>query len=124
MLAHSKAQRTAFIGYAVAAAGVLLFTQLGRIAQLGDSLNVLTAVAISSFVATSLGFIIAIVASAIWAKRASARQPLKIAASIGFASFLFAGAVGVNVHGSCAILMFVVLFSVLNVFTLLVVTYW
>ena len=124
MLAYNKAERAALIGYALAAVGLILFSLLGKIQNLSVSDNVLNAAAVGSFAATLVGFVIATVASAIWAGRGSTRQPLKIAASIGVGSFLLSLAVGINIHGSSAMLMFVVLFSAVNVLSLLVVTHW
>jgi hypothetical protein len=74
--------------------------------------------------ATCGGFLIALVASAIWAKRERTHQPLKIALLIGVVCFLLSITVGVNVHGPGAILIFLALFSVLNFMVLLIVTYW
>ncbi len=86
--------------------------------------NVLNAAVILSVAATVGGFLTAIVASAIWARRTLTRQPLKIAASIGVGSSFLSAIVGVNIHGQSAILMFLVLFSVINILSLLVVTHW
>jgi len=66
----------------------------------------------------------AIVGSAIWARRTATRQPLKVAAVTGVASFFLISLTDVNVHGPSAILMFLLPFSLLNVLSLLVVTRW
>lgn len=106
MLTQSTAKQIAIIGYALAAAGIVLYS-FGVI--------VLTSVA-----ATFGGFLTAIVGSAIWARRSPTRQPLKVAVLIGVLSFLLCLAVGVNIHGSSALLMFLVPFSVVNVLSVLV----
>ena len=124
MLAFSKAKWTAVTGYAFAAAGTIIFTQLDRIEDLRMGGNVLDAVVIFSMAATFGGFVTATVASAIWARRTPTRQPLKIAASIGVGSLFLILTVGVNVHGPSVILMFLVLYSVINVLTLLVASGW
>lgn len=114
----------AIIGYASAAVGIVLYTQLGRIVDLRLEDNVLDAVVISSFAATFGGFLTAIVGSAIWARRTPTRQPLKIAVLIGVGSFLLCVAVGVNIHGPTALLMFLIPFSVVNVLSVLVASGW
>ncbi|MFZ0420403.1 MAG: hypothetical protein WAM04_20030 [Candidatus Sulfotelmatobacter sp.] len=124
MLAFSRAKWTAVTGYTCAAAGTITFTQLDRIENLRMGGNVLNAAVILSVAATVGGFLTAIVASAIWARRTLTRQPLKIAASIGVGSSFLSAIVGVNIHGQSAILMFLVLFSVINILSLLVVTHW
>jgi len=124
MLAFSKAKWTALTGYALAAAGILLYTQLDRIVDLRMGFHVLNVAALGSMAATLGGFVTATVGSAIWARRNLTRQPLKIAASVRAGSLLLSLIVGVNVHGPSAILMFLVLFSVVNVLTLLVASGW
>lgn len=116
MLTQSKAKRIAIVGYALAAVGIVLYTQLDRISDLrmGDVADV------GSMAATFGGFLTAIVGSAIWARRSPSRQPLKIAVSIGVGTFLLCLAVDVNVHGPSALLMFLVPFSVVNVLSTLV----
>jgi hypothetical protein len=123
-MAFSRAKWTAVTGYALAAAGILLFTQLDRIANLRMGDNVLDAAVIGSMASTFVGFATATVASAIWARRVPTRQPLKIAACVGAGSILLSLIVGVNVHGPSVMLMFLVMFSVINVLTLLVASGW
>ena len=106
MLAFSKAKWTALTGYAFAAAGIIVYTQLDRIADLRMGGNILNAAIVGSMAATFGGFVTATVGSAIWARRHLTHQPLKIAASVGAGSLLFSLIVGVNVHGPSAILMF------------------
>jgi hypothetical protein len=118
MLTLSRAKRVAMVGYASAALGIVLYTQLDRIVPLGD--NVLDAVVMSSFAATFGGFLTAIVGSAIWARRTPTRQPLTIALLIGVGSLWLCLVVDVNVHGPSAMLMFLVPFSVVNVLSVLV----
>ena len=74
--------------------------------------------------ATLGGFVTATVGSAIWARRSRTRQPLKIATYVGVVSVFLSLIVGVNVHGPSAMLMFLVMFSVINVLTLLVASGW
>ena len=120
----SKAKWTAVTGYACAAAGTILFTQLNRIANFRMGHNVLDAAMVGSMSATFGGFATAAVASAIWARRSPTREPLKIAAYIAVGSVLLTLLVGINIHGPSAILMFLVVFSVINVVTLLVAGSW
>ena len=114
----------AVIGYALAAAGIVLYTQLDRIVELRMGENVLGVAVLGSMAATFGGFLTAIVGSAIWARRVPTRQPLKVDVLIGIASFLLCLAIGVNIHGASAMLMFLVPLSVVNVLSLLVVTHW
>jgi hypothetical protein len=88
---------------------------------MGD--NVLNAAVVGSMAAMLGGFVTATVGSAIWARRTLTRQPLKIAVSIGVGSLFLSPIVGVNVHGPSAILIFLVLFSVINVLSLLFATH-
>lgn len=124
MLALSKAKWTALTGYALAAAGILVYTQLDRIVDLRMGFHVLNVAALGSMAATLGGFVTATVGSAIWARRSPTRQPLKIAICVGVGSVLLSLMVGVNVHGPSAMLMFLVMFSVINVLTLLVASGW
>jgi hypothetical protein len=111
-------------GYALAAVGIVLYTQLARIVDLRMGENVLSVAVLSGMAATFGGFLTAIVGSAIWARRSPTRQPLKIAVSMGVGSFLLCLAVGVNVHGPSAMLMFLLPFSFVNVLSVLIVTHW
>jgi uncharacterized membrane protein len=122
MLSLERVRRTTLIGYAVACLGVLVFTQLERIERMGSGVS--GAASLGSLGATLVGFLTAIVGSAIWARRATNRQPLKIAASIAVATLLITFAVGINIHGPSAILMFVVMFSVVNVVSVLIASGW
>ena len=124
MLRQDRAKRIAVIGYAFAAAGIVLYTQLDWIADLRMGRNVLGVAVLSSMAATFGGFLVAIVCSAVWARRGSTRQPLMVAILVGIGSFLLCLVVGVNVHGPSAMLMFVVPLSFVNVLSLLVVTHW
>lgn len=124
MLMETRAKKIAIIGYALAAAGIVLYTQLDRIVDLRIGENVPGVVAVSSTAATFGGFLTAIVGSAIWARRSPTRQPLKITVLIGSGSSLLCLVVGVNVHGPSAMLVFLVLFSAVNVLSVLAVTYW
>jgi hypothetical protein len=119
MLTQDGAKRVAVLGYALAAAGIVLYTQLDRISESRMAENV-EGVAAVSIAATFGGFLTAIVGSAIWARRSPTRQPLTIAVLIGVGSFLFCLAVDVNVHGPTALLMFLVPFSAVNVLSTLV----
>jgi hypothetical protein len=120
MLTQSTAKQIAMIGYALAVAGIVLYSQLDRIVDLKMSENVLGVIVLTSVAATFGGFLTAIVGSAIWARRSPTRQPLKVAVSIGLLSFLLCLAVRVNIHGSSALLMFLVPFSVVNVLSVLI----
>ena len=118
------AKRMTIIGYALAAAGIVLYTQLDRIGNWRMGVNVLNAAALCSMAATFGGFLTAIVGSAIWARRSSKHEPLKIAFLVGVGSLFLLLLVGVNIHGPSAILMFLVPFSVVNFLSVLVVTRW
>ena len=124
MLPESKAKRMAIVGYALASAGIVLYTQLGRIADWRIGVNVMNAAALCSMVATFGGSLTAIVGSAIWARRSPTHRPLKVAFLVGVGSFFLCLAVDVNIHGPSAILIFLVPFSVVNVLSVLVVTRW
>jgi hypothetical protein len=124
MLAFGRAKWTALTGYALAAAGIILYTQLGRVADLRLGDNVLNAAVVVSMAAMFGGFVTATVGSAIWARRTPTRQPLKIATYVGVGSVFLSLIVGVNVHGPSAMLMFLAMFSVINILTLLVASGW
>ncbi|MGD0507744.1 MAG: hypothetical protein ABSA27_08105 [Terriglobales bacterium] len=124
MVSFSTARRTALTGYAFAAAGILLYTELDRIVDLRMGDNVLNAAAVGSMAATLGGCVTAIVGSAIWAQRSPTRQPLKIATYAGVGSVFVSLIVGVNVHGPSAMLMFLMMFSVINVLTQFVASGW
>jgi hypothetical protein len=124
MVAFSRAKWTALTGYAFAAAGIVLYTQLDRIVGLRLGKNVLDAAAVSSIAATLGGFVAATVGSAIWARQTPSRQPLKIAIYVGVGSVFLSLIVGWNIHGPGVMLWFLVMFSVINVLTLLVASGW
>jgi uncharacterized membrane protein YesL len=123
MLTQSRAKRIAIIGYALAAVGIVLYTQLDRIVDMRME-DVLGVAVVSSMAATFGGFLIAIVGSVTWARRSATRQPLKIAVLIGVASLWLCLAVDVNVHGPSALLMFLVPLSVVNVLSVPVAGGW
>jgi len=114
-----RAKRITVIGYTAAALGVLLFTQLAKVEKLKMGSGFTNAVGLGALGAALIGFVTAIVGSVIWAQRAPDRQPVKVSASIAVACLLITFVVGVNVHGQSAILMFVVLLSLINVFSVL-----
>ena len=124
MLPESKAKRMAIVGYALASAGIVLYTQLDRVTDWRIGVNVLNAAALCSMAATFGGFLTAIVGSVIWARRSSKHQPLKVAFLVGVGSFFLLLLVDVNIHGPSAILMFLVPFSFVNFLSTLVVTRW
>jgi len=124
MSADSRAKWIALAGYAFAAAGIILYTQLDRIVNLRMGESVLNAAVFGSMAATFGGFVIATVGSVIWARRAPTHVPLKIAISVGVGSLFLLLMVDVNVHGPSAILMFLFPFSVINVLSLLIATRW
>jgi hypothetical protein len=124
MLTQATAKRVAIGGYALAAAGIVLYTQLDRIVDLRMGEGALGGAVLSSMAATFLGFVAAVVGSAIWARRSATRQPLKVAVLIGVGSLLLCLSVGVNLHGPSALLMFLVPFSIVNVLSVLVASRW
>jgi hypothetical protein len=119
-----EAKWTALTGYILAAVGIVLYTQLDRVAEWNIGVNGLNSGVAFSLATTFGGLVTAIVGSVIWARQADTRQPLKVAALTGIASFFLVAIVDVNVHGPSAILMLLVPFSVLNVLSLLLVTRW
>jgi hypothetical protein len=119
-----RAKSTALTGYAFAAAGTLIFTQIERIQDLRLEAHLGDALVGGGIVAFLGGFMTAIVGSAIWARRTPAREPLKIAASIAAASLLITFVVGINIHGPSVILMFVVILSVVNVISVSIASGW
>ena len=123
MLSESKAKQIAIIGYALAGAGIVLYTQLDRLVELRSGRSLETA-ALGSIAATFGGFLTAIVGSVVWARRSQTHRPLKTAFLVGVGSFLLLMAVDGNVHSSSAILMFLVPFSLVNVLSVLIVTRW
>jgi hypothetical protein len=64
MLVFSRAKWTALTGYAFAATGTILYTQLDRVADLRMGHNVLNAAVVGSIAATFGGFVTATVGSA------------------------------------------------------------
>ena len=58
-----------------------------------------------------------------WARRASLRQPLWLAVSIGVGCILIGLVGGINVHQASGILLFPLLFAVIDVVLLVAVTY-
>ena len=108
------------IGYALAASGILLYSQLGRIEEWRIGTDALNAAALCSMAATFGGFLIAILGSAIWARKSPTHQPLKVAVLIMVGSFLLCLVTGVNLHSPSAMLYFLVPFSVVNVLSVLV----
>jgi len=119
MLPFTRANWIALTGFALAAVGVTLYTQLERVRS--DVLNV---AALGSVSATLGGFITALVGSVIWARRTSIRRPLVVGVSIGIGSLLLSVLLKSNIHGPSGILLFVSLFSVLDVVLLIGVMYW
>ena len=124
MLRQTRAKWLAMMGYAFAAAGILLYTQLDKIENWRTGLDILNVAALCSIATTFGGFLISIVGSAIWARRNPTHQPLKIAFASGVVSILLCLMVNVNVHGPSSILMFLVPFSVVNVLSILVAGGW
>jgi hypothetical protein len=119
MLPFTRANWIALTGFALAAAGITLYTQLERVCS-----EVLNVAALASWAATLGGLLTALVGSVIWARRTSIRQPIGIGASIGIGSILLSLFLKTNIHGPSGILLFVLLFSVVDVVLLIVVTYW
>jgi hypothetical protein len=110
----------ALAGYLLAAAGTILYTQIGRVVELGGSGETAMLVAL---VATFGGFIIAIQASVRWARRVASREPLKFATWVWVGSLLLLLlALPVNHNLPNAILVVPVLLSVINVFYVFMAT--
>jgi uncharacterized membrane protein len=83
MLPFTRANWIALTGFALAAAGLTLYTQLGRVGS--DVLNV---AALGSAAAIFGGFLTALVGSVIWVRRTSIRRPIEVGAAIGIGSLL------------------------------------
>jgi hypothetical protein len=113
---------TAIVGYAIAAMGVLVFTQADRVSDLRTGSGGRAAAV--GLVTTLTGFIVALIGSILWNRRTRSRQPIVIALAIGLGSWLLAWAIDANVHGPSAILMFVFLFSAVNVVAIGVCGRW
>jgi len=111
----NRADRLALAGYSVAAAGVLVFSLLDAISNLRLGSSLLDVAATGSMAAVLVGFTLASVGSARWARRDHTHAPLKLSALIAVVVFVATWAIGVNIHGPSAILMFVVLFAAINV---------
>jgi hypothetical protein len=118
MLPFTRANWIALTGFTLAAAGLTLYTQLGRV-----GLDVLNVAALGSAAAIFGGFLTALVGSVIWARRTSIRWPIRVGAAIGIGSFLLSILLRSNIHGPSGILLFVVLFSVLDVVLLVGMKY-
>ena len=101
-------------GSSVAAAGVVLYTQLGALVNLRLSSAVVDAAVMTSFGATVGGSLAALVASVVWARKALAGRVLAAAIFVGAAGLLVATLGNINVHGPSAILLFVLPFSVVD----------
>ena len=124
MSAHTRTKLAALAGYALAATGAVLYTQLGWVVDRRVTWTVLETVALGSIAATFGGFLTVIVASAVWARRDAGRKPLKIAVCVGVLSLLLVLLFPVNVHAPTAILMLVLALSAINVLSLLILTRW
>jgi hypothetical protein len=102
------------IGGCVAAMGVILFTQLGRLVDLRVNDMVFNGAVLASFVASLGGSLTALVDSVIWARRAVTQYVLRAAVSIGAATLLVGLLVNVNIHGPSAILILLIPLAVLD----------
>ena len=98
----------------MASAGIVLYTQLDRIAGLRGSPAILDTAALGSMVATAGGLLTAIIGSVVWARRAPNAQVISVAVSIGAAIFYLAALVDINIHAPSAILMFVGVFGAVD----------
>jgi hypothetical protein len=114
VLPFTKSNRVALIGLGIAAAGVILYTQLERVDgwRLGD------VAAEGALVATIGGMLATTVGCVIWARRASSGDVVSAAVLICAAIFLAVTFGSFNVHGPSAILMFVVLLGGLDAIVL------
>ena len=101
-------------GSSVAAAGVVLYTQLGTLVDIRVGPAVLDAAVMASFVATLGGSLAALVASVMWARKALGRHVLAVAIVAGAAGLLVGALGNINVHGPSAILLFVLPFAVVD----------
>ena len=114
MLPFTKSNWVALTGLVVAAAGIVLYTQLDRVGDLGVSFAVLDGVALGSIVTTLCGLLTATVGSVIWARRVSTNHILSASVLICAAVVLVVSLVNVNIHNPSAILIFVIPFGVLD----------
>jgi hypothetical protein len=119
MLPFTRANWIALTGFALAAAGLTLYTQLGRV-----GLEVRNVAALGSAAAIFGGFLTALVGSVIWARRASIRWPIGVGAAIGIGGLVLSIFLKSNTHDASGILLFAVLFSALDVALLVGMKYW
>jgi hypothetical protein len=124
MLPFTKANWISLTGLAVAGAGVVLYTHVENILETLKGSAAHDIFPLASFATTLGGLLMALAGSVVWARRASLRQPLWLAVSIGIGCILI-GLVGdINVHQASGILLFPLLFAVIDLVLLVAVTYW
>jgi len=108
-------------GSAASVLGMILFSQLGNIANLRASGAVLNGSAILSISLTLLGLLATLIGCVAWARRAPVSQALQVGFVTGVATLLLAALVNINVHGPTAIFLFVVLAGVIGSASILIV---
>ncbi len=125
MLPLTKSNSVLLTGLGVAAAGVIVYTQLWRLVDLKVSPAVLNGVALGGLTATLGGLSTMLVGSAMLARKVSTRQVVSVVVSIGAAVGLLAlFGQAINVHRPSGILIFVAMFAVVDGFLLLAIRYW
>jgi len=124
MLPFTRANWISLTGLLVASAGVVLYTQMDNILETFRGSAAHDIFPLANFAATVGGLLLALAGSVVWARRASLRQPLWLAVSIGVGCILIGLVVDINVHEPSGILLFPLLFAVIDVVLLVAVTYW
>jgi hypothetical protein len=102
------ARSLVIVGTLTAVLAMILYSQLGRVANLHVSLTTLNAAAILGISMTLLGLLGTLIGSVVWARRAPLSHVLGLGASEGIVAFLLAVSVDINIHGPTAIVILVV----------------
>lgn len=122
MFATRRAQRIALFGALAALLGIILYSQLANIDELGVVLNSLDAAPISSISMTALGLLATVVGGVAWARRVPRGHSLLSGVGLQQSHPLGAALGASNVHGPTVILMFMVLARAVDCVSMLIVS--
>jgi hypothetical protein len=111
MFSSVFARRSIFLGISASVFGIILYSQLGRVANLRMSLWVLNLAAALSLSMTLLGLLAILVGGILWAWRAPLAQVPLAGVSVGIVAFSLVEFANIDIHESTAILMPVVMVS-------------
>ena len=111
MFSSVFARRSIFVGISASVLGIILYSQLGRVADLRMSLWVLNLAAALSLSMTLLGLLAILVGGILWAWRAPLAQVPLAGVSVGIVAFSLVEFANINIHESTAILVPVVMVS-------------